>query len=349
MIVQELNEQSWLRGFIVGWVKALARQVDTVTVLALEHHPTALPDNVRVLSMGKERGYGRLQELREFYCGLWQVIREVDVIFSHMTPRYVWLAAPLAIAFRKPQMLWFIHPRRNREIQLALWLSRWITTATPDSFPIPSPKVYALGHGIDSSIFHPLDTIPKAMPPQVLSVGRMTPIKRHDLFLTVANTLQAENIQFAIAGGAAAEGDLAYQDQLLAQQKAYGLSDHQFRLLGALDVQALVGQLRQSKLAVNLTPAGSFDKAALEAMLAGVPLLTTNPAFADLLHPYQDLLLVKDDPAAIAEAIRKVMALPSDKYQVMANQLRDNTLKAHSLDGLMARMVALMQAQRAKS
>ncbi|MBZ0307757.1 MAG: hypothetical protein K8I82_16940, partial [Anaerolineae bacterium] len=149
MIVQQLDESHWLRGFIVEWVRALAASVEHVFVLALEQGKADLPLNVTVKSMGKEKGYSRPRELVEFYRQVGQVIGSVDVIFSHMTPRYTWLAAPLAALYRKPQMLWFIHPKISLEIRAALAASRWIVTATPDSFPITSPKVHVLGHGLN--------------------------------------------------------------------------------------------------------------------------------------------------------------------------------------------------------
>src|SRR5687767_9404656 len=109
MMVQQIDEQNWLRGFTVGWIRAMARQVDEVQVIALENNGADFPANVHVQSMGKEKGYSRLRELSEFYRALGRVIGKVDVLFSHMTPLYSCLAAPLAATYRKPQMVWFTH------------------------------------------------------------------------------------------------------------------------------------------------------------------------------------------------------------------------------------------------
>jgi len=342
MIVQELNEASWLRGFIVGWVRALAAEVDELHVLALEQGQAELPANVFVQSMGKERGYTRPQELRAFYAGVGRVIGRVDAVFSHMTPRYVWLAAPLALAHGKPQLLWFIHPRPNAEIRAAAALARWITTATPSSFPLQSRKVHALGHGIDTALFSPAaETEKNAAMPLVLAVGRITPIKNHHLLLEAAAKLP--DVQFAIAGQTAAPGDAAYQAQLLRRRDELGIAPERFQLMGGLTVSALVALTRRAALVTNLTPAGSFDKAALEGMLTATPLLTSNPAFDDLLGDYGELLHLPD-PAALPAKIREVLALPMAERARMGLYLRERTAQAHGLTNLMRRIVGLIGA-----
>jgi glycosyltransferase involved in cell wall biosynthesis len=343
MIVQELNEQSWLRGFIVGWVRALAKQVEHVHVLALERGQADLPENVSVQSMGKERRYTRLQELREFYRGIGRVIRDVDVIFSHMTPRYTWLAAPYALLYRKPQMLWFTHPRVSLELHLALACARWVTTATQNSFPIHSPKVHILGHGIDTERFSPApEPIISDKPPLVLAVGRMTPIKNHHVLLEAAAHLKDLPVRFTIVGGIAAAGDEGYQHQLIKCRAELGLTEDQFSLIGALPPDELITLYRQAALVTNLTPSGSFDKAALEAMLTGTPLIAINPAFRPLWGEHAEQLQVSEDPTEIAACIRKLLTLSPERRSAIGADLCQRTAEAHGLDRLMRHMVGLM-------
>jgi glycosyltransferase involved in cell wall biosynthesis len=346
MIVQELNEGNWLRGFIVGWVRALAKQVEHVHVLTLERGQADLPENVSVQSMGKEYGYNRLRELRLFYRGVGWVIQDVDAIFSHMTPRYTWLAAPYALAYGKPQMLWFTHRKDSLELRLAVACARWITTASPDSFPIQSPKVHVMGHGIDTERFSPApEPIISAEPPLVLAVGRITPIKNHHLLLEAATHLPREAARFAIVGDVAAQGDEDYRQSLLQRRDALGLSPDQFQLLGGLETDGLIKHYREAAIVINLSPAGLFDKAALEAMLVGVPLLATNAAFKDLWGEHQALLQVPEDASQITAGIQKVLALSTEQRTAIGADLRRRTAEAHGLDRLMQKMVKLMQSK----
>lgn len=350
MIVQELNEQSWLRGFIADWVQALAQEVDHLHVLTLELGQFTPPPNVTVYSMGKEQGKNRRRELLNFYKYLWQTIGQVDVIFSHMTPRYVWLAAPLAFLYRKPQLLWFIHPRRNREIDLSLWCSRWVATATEGSFPIPSPKVHALGHGIDTARFSPDSAVAEQTPPLVLAVGRVTPIKFHHVLLEALGLLRDEvgtvPCRVAIVGHTAAVGDEDYQAQLLARRTELGLTANDFDLVGALNADQVVALTRQAAMVTNLTPTGSFDKAALEGMLVGKPLLTANANFDDLIAPYQTLLKLHthDDPAEVAAKLKVLLALSPAERAQMGLTMRQRTEAAHGLSSLMKKLVGVISS-----
>lgn len=347
MIVQELNETSWLRGFIVGWVRALAAQADEVHVLALELGEAELPPNVFVYSMGKEKGYSRPRELLEFYRGIGRVIRHVDVIFSHMTPRYTWLAAPYAMLYRKPQLLWYTHKKVNWELRLALLAATWIATATAESFTLNSPKVHVMGHGIDTRLFSPPPQSVLAEPPLVLAVGRVTPIKYHHTLLEAAALLRDRHgdppVRFMIVGQTTNAADEDYQAQLIQRRAELGLSAEKFSLAGALPVDQVIQLYHQAAVATNLTPTGSFDKAALEAMLCGAPLLTPNTAFD--LGEYADLLRVQshDDAADVAAKLARLLKLTSQERARIGADLRERTAAAHGLESLMKRLVKLMK------
>ena len=93
----------------------------------------------------------------------------------------------------------------------------------------------------------------------------------------------------------------------------------------------------------NLSPAGLFDKAALEAMLTATPLIVANPIFD--LGAYRDLLHIPDetDPAGVAERIRAVMALSPEERAQIGAELRERTASEHGLARLMARIAGLME------
>jgi len=351
MIVQCVDENHPALAVVVGWIHALAAQVEHLDVLTLEQGSASLPANVTVHSMGKERGYSRVRELWEFYRVLRQVVGSVDVIFAHMVPRYTWLAAPYAAIYRKPQMLWFTHRQVSTELWLALACARWVTTAAPDSFPIPSPKVHVMGHGIDTDLFSPGEPPPDEVP-LVVAVGRITPIKHHDALLEAAGLLRARpgvpRVRFAVAGDVAAPGDRAYRERLLARRDALGLSADDFALLGPLPPRDLVTLYRRASVVTNLSPVGLFDKAALEAMLTATPVIVSNPAFDPLLGDHRDALRVTapDDAAGAADRIAGLLAMPAEQRALMGRDLRARAAAEHGLDRLMERLVGLMQESR---
>src|SRR5450432_2261048 len=347
MFVQQVDEGDWLRAFTLAWIRGLAARVEHVDVITLEQGQAALPDNVTVYSIGKEHGYGRARELLEYYRALGRIMPGTDVLFSHMTPRYAWLAAPLAMLYRKPQLLWYTHNHDYWELRLALAACRYVTTAVSDSFPINSPKVRALGHGIDTAFFAPDPNVLCDTPPLIVHVARLMPIKHQATLLhALANGLEA---QVAIVGAVPQGQDNAYLAELQALAKSLGVSDR-VTFTGGISAERVRELYQRATVAVNLSPPGLLDKAALESMLTGVPTIVSNPAFDSLLGDQAPLLRIAnpDDVTGLTAVIRQLLALPADSRAALAQVIRARTAAQHSLDGLMDRLVELMQAAIAR-
>lgn len=345
MFSQKIDADDWLNSFTLEWVRALAAHVARLDVIALEYRRAELPENVTVYTLGKEKGASRVQELLTFQWLVARLAPQTDVFFGHLTPRYTWLAAPLATLHHVPQALWYTHQHSGPELRLALLVSRWIMTAAPGSFPIESKKVDIMGHGINAERFTPGNIAP-ITPPLVLAVGRIAPIKHHHILLEAAARLRDRgyDAQFAIAGGVVTEEGVAYQAQLEKRIAELNLSDR-FTLLGGLKGEALVNQLHRASIVTNLSPAGLFDKAALEAMMTARPVLVTNAAFDDLLGEHVGMLRAPapDDLDAVTARLAGLLDLTIEERAQIGAQLRERTLHAHSLDQLMERMVAVWQ------
>lgn len=355
MITQKLDPSDQVLAFTHDWVLALAQRVDQLDVLCLELRSTApLPENVRVWSMGKERGIGRIGELRQFYAALNQIVPRVDVIFVHMIPRYVLLAAPVAARFGVPIGLWYTHPHKGIELRLATRLVRWIATASPTSFPLRTPKVHALNHGINARRFVP-GGAPKSDPPLIISVGRLSPIKHHETLIEAAallrDTYGDPACRFAIVGAEVATSPPDYRASLIARRDGLHLTPERFAFLGALTPDALVPILQAASLSVNLMPVGAFDKAALEAMLCGLPLLAVSPDFAPIFGEYaiQLQLTNSTDASDLARRLNALLQLDRAELGRIGDTLRQRTAALHSLDSLMDRLVALMQTSIMRS
>ena len=213
LITQEIDENSALLGVTLTWIRHLAPKVDHVAVLALSVGAANLPANVSLYSMGKERSANKLFLLRNFYRHLWCLLRrrEVDVVFVHMVPRYVILAAPLARLFRVPIVLWNAHGTVSRYLRIAHNLVAAVVTASPESFRINSPKRIVTGHGIDADYFTAAEKEPTATADgrrlQTCATDAATQSRRLQTCATDAAT-QSRRLQ-TCATGAATEGDVA--------------------------------------------------------------------------------------------------------------------------------------------
>src|SRR5688572_18184139 len=107
MITQKIDPDDQVLAFTIGWIREIAARVENLHVLCLEQHPVTLPSNVTVWSMGKEHGRNRIRELIRFCSTLLRMLPHVDIVFTHMVPRYAVLAAPLAAIYRRPQIMWY--------------------------------------------------------------------------------------------------------------------------------------------------------------------------------------------------------------------------------------------------
>ena len=343
MLAIRYDRDDWATNFIPLWVEALAAQVASVDVLALQVGTVGkLPPNVRVFSMGKERGAGRLGLLANFYRQAARLLPSCDAVFVHMIPRYALLAAPLALPLRKPMTLWYTHREASRDLQRALPLVRQVATATESSFPLQTDKLRVLGHGIDADFYAPLPgQAATAGAARVVQVARLQPIKRQNVLLEALNHLpEAVGADFI---GAVPQGENNDYARGL-QATAAALPTGRARFLGGRSAEQVREVYQQAAVAVNLSPVGLFDKAALESMAVGTPTIVTNPAFAPLLGEWRDLLLIEDilTPSVLAARIADVLALPLDALTEMGNTLRGHVIQAHSLHALMPRLARLL-------
>ena len=133
-------------GATVAKLRALAARVDELVVLSLGAVPGVLPENCRVLTFG---GGSRVGRGARYLRALAPELRGADGVLAHMGPIYAVLAAPLARARGVPVYLWFAHWRASGLLRAAAAVSRNVLSVDRRSFPVETPKLVPIGHGID--------------------------------------------------------------------------------------------------------------------------------------------------------------------------------------------------------
>ena len=345
LITRKLDPADDHVGFVMRWVEMLAARLDYLDVICQEHANPPLPGNVTLYSMGKEAGAGRIAQAWRFTAHLRRLVPRVDGVFCHMIPRYVWFAAPWARLHSRPLLLWYTHRQITPELRLAARLATHILTASAGSFPLPSGKVRVMGHGVDAALFPAPEG--EEAPPVIVQVARLAHIKRQDTLIRAAALLTARDdvgtFRVHLVGGPVKEEP----DYPAALETLIRSCDPRppVTLTGPLPHAEAMALLRRSAVAVNLSPPGLFDKAALEGMFAGKPTLVTNADFAPLLGDAADLLLLPYEagPETLAERLAQLLALSPDERAALGAKLRARALAAHSLDSLMDRIMALMR------
>lgn len=334
-------------GFTTTWINALADYCAAIDVVTMTAGRLSLKPNVRVFSVGKEKGYSEPRRALEFYRILVQLLAEsrYDACFAHMMPLFAVMGAPLLKAHRVPITLWYTHKSVTRTLRLAEKLVNHVVTASPESFRIPSSKVVITGHGIDTDLFSPTAAMrdPDA-PFTIVSVGRIAPVKRIEVLIEAARILRDENpdLNFRIRiVGEASPSEQDYARQLRASVTRNKL-DSIVDLSGGILYEQVADAYRCAKAMVNTSHTGSIDKAVLEAMACGLPVITSNEAYRAILAPWAEVLFAADDsPEMLARLLRGLMALPAEERRLLGLQLRQIVIDQHSLDHLIEQLMRI--------
>ncbi len=335
-----------LLGFTTDWINRLAAHYDCIDVITMRAGRLAVAPNVTVYSVGKERGYSEPRRLVEFYRLLRQLRRERSyaACFAHMMPLFAVLGAPLLRD--TPIILWYTHRQAYLILRLAERVSTRVTTAGRDSFPLATDKLRVLGHGVDTDFFTPMDVevglkpAPTSDLAYVVHVARLMPIKHQATLIRALPEVPAAHAVFV--GDVPPETDTRYRDDLMALARDLGVAER-VTFAGNQPREGVRNWLREAAVAVNLSPAGLFDKAVLEGMAVGVPTILNSAAFDDLLGGDDRLHIpAPDDHAALAADLRELLALAPAVRAAMGAALRQHVIGAHSLDGLIGRLVRVL-------
>jgi glycosyltransferase involved in cell wall biosynthesis len=297
----------------------------------------ALPSNVRVISLGKERGVSRTGRAINFAKAMAAATREANGVFTHMSPPFAIGAAPFAKLYRIPLVMWHTHRAVTLQLKLAVALSDVVVTASRESLQLATPKARVLGHGINTAQFSPsLQTVPGA-PPLIVAVGRLSPIKRYELLIAAVKRLRARGVQCrcAIIGGAP-PGAEAYE------QKLRTLAAGEVEFAGAVPHGQISGWYTRCAVAVNLSANTGMDKVTLEAMFCGRPVLAADPTFASLLGAEGASWQAVEEPEALANQLASILADPVGSAE-QAAAVRARAMAAHSLERLMDRLIQVFK------
>ncbi len=346
------DADSSVQGFTTVWINALARRCDYIDVLTMRAGRIAVADNVRVFSVGKEHGYSEPHRLLEFYRHLHRLLQErtYDACFTHMNTLFAILAAPLLRPRSIPITLWYAHGTVTPKLRLAENLVQQVVTSSPQGFRLPSKKLTIVGQGIDTGTFTPAAQ-PAERPFTLVSVSRLAPVKRVEVIIEAAHLLrQREHVPpFCLRILGEAEPKYADYRQKLRDLVTHYELEAVVEFTGGVTYTHIPDIYRAADVMVNTSQTGSVDKAVLEAMACGLPVLTANEAFQPILRDWDDLLLMPpDSPPALAERLQRLMTMPPQARQALGCGLREIVVRDHSLEGLAGRLIEILKSDPRK-
>lgn len=333
-ITQKLHGQD---AFGVLWANAFAARGYDVTVLCLEWQPEKMHEvlpgvetKFHVLSMGKEKGVGRISQIINFWKHIWQ--HPTHRVFIHMAPVWGLLGAPVWLLRNTPTYLWYTHYQMQWGLLLLGIYGKRLFCATPQSLPqyAQSYKKIVTGHGIDRT-FWPKRENRTTEPHKLLIVHRLARSKRVELCISALTKLPTF-FTLAIYGQ---EVEPDYAAELKSLVSKLGLSER-VRFMGSAPIKDLPEIYTHHQLILNMA-SETIDKTMLEAMTCGCYPVTTARNAEAIGIPAAPKA---DTPEAIAGFVQEALK----NAPLSADEMDQVVEKRHSLNHIVEVMDGYIKA-----
>jgi glycosyltransferase involved in cell wall biosynthesis len=295
-VTQAAHPDDPVLGATLAKIRALAARVDEVVVLGDRVDESALPSNCRARSFAAPSQASR--GLRYIAALAPELTRRPAAVVAHMAPIYAVLAAPLARPLRVPLLLWFTQQAAGPALQTAERVVDRLLTVDPRTVPLSSPKIRAIGHGIDVAA---LPCVPERRAPlrRLLGLGRYAPVKGWEVVLRALPDLPDTTL--TLHGPVLTDADRAHLPQLESLADRLGVSNR-VTFGGAVPYAAVPHLFGLADAVVNATRGNAADKIVYEAAAACLPVFAASPVFDSLLP--EQLRFHGDYPESLAERIR---------------------------------------------
>jgi glycosyltransferase involved in cell wall biosynthesis len=334
IVTQTLDANDPGLGFFHSWVAALAPKFETINVIALGVGAYTLPTNVRVHSLGKEKGrQNAFSYATRFISLAWSLRGEYDAVLVHMNQEYILLTGWLWKVLGKRIYMWRNHSAGSMLTDIAALLCDKIFCTSPRSYTAQFKKTVIMPVGIDTELFKPAPVIRK--PNSILYLGRIAPVKRPEILLEAVKRLTQEGVSCSVSlYGNAIPRNAAYFAALKGFVSANGL-EGKVEFLSGIKNNETPTIYSAHHIFVNLSPSGLFDKTMLEAAACGTLLATSHEVLKPVIGPGA---FAESDAASLAESLRKLLSLSPEKAAEEGKRLRDYVIQNHSLNLLVRRL-----------
>ncbi|MGB4076505.1 MAG: glycosyltransferase family 4 protein [Minisyncoccia bacterium] len=347
IITQVVNTDDAKLGFFHHWLEEFAKRFESIEVICLEEGRHALPENVRVHSLGKEHDrhslkernstiYGtvmrRIRYLIRFYQHLWKLRSSYDRVFVHMNPEYVLFAFDLWFLTGKKVALWYNHEVGSFALRLVAPFIHKIFYTSPYAYTARYTNAKRMPGGIDTTLFAPKELL--RTPHCVYMQGRVAVAKKPHLLFEALRLLKERGV--TLTATIVGPIEPPYKVQL---HKDFGdlIDGNTILLKGPVRNEDTPELYASHAVAINLAADGNFDKTVLEALSCQTPVILSSQAFSDLIPPLW--VVTPDDPSALALALERFFALSEDARSHLGKKGRAAVLAQHSLGALREALV----------
>jgi glycosyltransferase involved in cell wall biosynthesis len=341
IVTQTVDKTDPVLGFFHTWIEEFARRVESIHVICLYEGAHSFPENVVVHTLGKESAEAPSPVYAWRFLSLaWGLRNQYDAVFVHMNPEYLILGGPLWVWCKKKRALWYMHKAVSWRLRLGIVFAQTVFTGSKLSMRVKTRKKNVVGHGIDATNIH--ETPPPPYPPlELLSIGRISRVKNTHIFLETLSSLRANGIdaRLTVVGSPVTKDGNQYFEELKGLAEGLGVTES-VRFVGPVPHTMLTHFFESTHLFLHASATGSLDKASLEPLLAGVPIVTVNTELCEAAC--KGIILCTADPEEFAGAIRKAIGLRLWDDDAVRSELRHYVLQHHELTRLVSRILDTM-------
>jgi glycosyltransferase involved in cell wall biosynthesis len=323
-------------GFFHDWLQALSPRFESVEVVCLTEGTHALPQNVRIHSLGKEKGGSRMAYIVHFFSHMQKLRGTYDAVFVHMNPEYLLLYGLFWKLSGKKIFLWYNHTKGGLRLMLAMLLADKVFHTSPHAASGGSSKSVRMPAGVDTELFRPPGK--ERAPFSVYLQGRVMPSKRAAAACEAVELLRGQDVPVTLT--VVGPEDKEYVTTL-RKRHARLVEEKAIVFLGSKSFHETPSLYASHSVALNLAASGNYDKTALEAMACETPLITAGYAFLGLMPKEW---AGKDTPQKLADALLQFFALSEEAQRALGRKEREAVVANESLPALIDRLDKALKA-----
>lgn len=324
--------------FIHKWIEEFATKFESIVTICLKEGEHSMPDNVRVLSLGKPNfakaslGEGRwllrLKYLWNFYKYIWRERKNYDAVFVHMNQEYVLLGWKSWWLMGKPIYMWRNHHDGSWLTDLAALFCKKVFCTSKFSYTAKYRKTVLMPVGVDTRVFGRQYSVDRKKH-SILFLGRIAPVKKPDLLIDALGNLKDLDWSLTIVGDALPK-DMKYYLELKKKCLDLGIVDRVVFKAGVPNTET-PAIYNAHEIFVNLSSSGMYDKTILEAMACGCLVLASNENLR--CHIDERFIFGEDDKVELGRKINILLELQREGKDKGVLELRAFSEK-HDINAL---------------
>jgi glycosyltransferase involved in cell wall biosynthesis len=316
-------------------VAGIARNFESVVVICLKKGDFDLPQNTKVLSLGKEDGESRVKYVKNLFAYVCRERKNYDAVFVHMNQEYILIAGLLWKFMGKKIYMWRNHHAGSILTDIAASFCEKVFCTSRFSYTAKYKKTVFMPVGIDMSWFSNVPEI-KREPASILFLGRIAPVKKPDILIRALGELARKGIEFtATFIGDPLPKDEEYARSLRVIAKEEGIEGLIIFLSGIPNDKTREAYSRH-ELFVNLSSSGMYDKTIFEAMACGCLVLATNKNLEGSIDPM--FIAREGDVLDIAAKLCAMLSMSEGDVRIQVEKLKRYVAQNHSLHSLSERL-----------